>query len=73
MDETEDDRLCISFMAPAESGGLVKASEFYECFEMAKILRLFKKIKSQIISTRPSHTANSGAHTILTKEKPGAA
>lgn len=73
MEETEDERLCITFLAPSENGGgLQRTQELYDCFEISKVMRLFKKIKSQIISQKPSHTTVNGGHAIVTKEKLGA-
>jgi hypothetical protein len=34
MDETEDERLCLTYMGPGEGTGLQRTTEVYECFEL---------------------------------------
>ena len=54
MEETEDDRLMITFYAPSGDSGnsLQRVTEYYDCFEIEELLKLYNKIKSQILTTK---------------------
>ena len=57
IEELEDDRLGITYLAPSEhagKGGLQRVTEQFECFEIDTIIKLYHKIKSQIVTQTKS-------------------
>jgi len=51
MDETDDERLCLTYMGPGEGTGLQRTTEVYDCFELPQLLSLYKRIKSSRIES----------------------
>lgn len=69
MDETDDERMCLTYMGPGEGSGLQRTVEIYECFELPQLLSLYKRIRSNLIES--SAKAKGKAFTLTPKvEKP---
>jgi hypothetical protein len=46
MEETMNDLLSITFLAPGEGSGYKRVTEIFECYELDELLSLYGKIKS---------------------------
>ena len=54
MEETDDERLSITYIVPTENQGSQRMMELFECFEIDEILKAYNKIKTQLATSTKS-------------------